>query len=983
MAVLRTAISTAIAGRGATVLVAGEAGIGKTALATHATEAARAAGAVVAWGRSAEGPGAAAYWPWTQVLRDLSNLGVDEHAGQRQPAQDRFALFEGVLRSLEEAGAGSGLVVVLDDLHWADTDSLRLLEFAARQLAGSRVLLIGTYRDTEGGAELRRVAGAAEVLQLGGLSVAAVADLMAAVSGAGTQPDDVEAMRKRTGGNPLFVRELTRLLATQRHGDNRAATIGVVDSVRDVIERRQARLTQPCADLLGLAALDGPVVRAWLLQRALADDVDVTALIDEALVARVLSVDESGAPRFAHDIFREVLATTHGVAATRHGYLMLGRAMESARADGVMVDPAELAAQFTMATSAGAPAAAEPAVRYSREAASDAAHRFAWNEAARHLEHALAAAEQTGLRPEHRLDLLLELAAAQRSAGRLASAKRTYLDAYAIARHVGDTTAQARAAIGLHGVGAKTGPSVERDTQTALLDAVARVLPAEHPLAADVQAALARSLYHSFNAKRMAQAATVARRAVDVARATGDDNALAAALLAEHDVHWAPGRAAERVAILDRLSDAPAHVELLRGAALLELGEPSGRTHIQTFCAHAERTGSPTDRWVARSRQAALALLSGQLEETASLLDTAESIATAIGDDDALFIADIQRWELARFRGGRGTYRRRYPHHDPPVESWPPWPALILADAAELPAATSALAGFTAEEAFGPQVETGYDLWFPSIAADAAARCGTETLRAAMYELLAGYSGTHISCGACVAYAGPVDYYLGALAHTLGDTARARTHLTAAAEQCRRLAAPLWLDLVHAADTAPPPEPEPGTNLFRRVGAAWDLRFAGRQALIPDARGLADIAALLARPHQGVPAIDLAGRPRSAPGQPALDRRAVEAYRARLRDLDDEITSAEADHDNSRANSRRDEREALLEELRRSFGRAGRSRRLDDDTEKARQTVSARIHRALRTIERQHPALAAHLRDAIDTGTTCTYRPPAPIDWQL
>ena len=139
---------------------------------------------------------------------------------------------------------------------------------------------------------------------------------------------------------------------------------------------------------------------------------------------------------------------------------------------------------------------------------------------------------------------------------------------------------------------------------------------------------------------------------------------------------------------------------------------------------------------------------------------------------------------------------------------------------------------------------------------------------------------------------------------------------------------------------------------------------------------------LLARPGQPVPATDLAGTVAPSRGQPALDPLALATYRARLRDLDDDIAEAEANNDPARATRSRLERDALIAELTRSVGRGGRPRRLGDDTEKARKTVTARIHRALRVLDTHHPALAAHLRAALRTGTTCSYQPAQPVDWQ-
>jgi hypothetical protein len=147
-------------------------------------------------------------------------------------------------------------------------------------------------------------------------------------------------------------------------GANTWGLAAIVDSVREVIDRRVARLSEPCARLLGLAALDGSVVRGWLLGRVVADGTDVIALVDEAVAARVLVIDEGSRLRFAHDLFREVLDASLAAPARRGAHRALGTALESARAEGVVVHPTELAAHFIGAATAGDATAVEPAVRY-------------------------------------------------------------------------------------------------------------------------------------------------------------------------------------------------------------------------------------------------------------------------------------------------------------------------------------------------------------------------------------------------------------------------------------------------------------------------------------------------------------------------------------------------------------------------------------------------------------------------------------------
>jgi len=999
LAGLAAALDAALAGHGSLVLITGEPGIGKTALAARFADEAAARGVRVAWGRCAEGEGVPAFWPWTQVLRATGGLpGGEDHlappaAGMIREAADRFRVFDRVVRHLAEAAAESGLLVVLDDLHWADPDSLGLLEFAARQLATSRLLVVGGYRDDDAAGRLRRVASAAAVNRLEGLDTAGVRELMAHITGGPVPEEAAAAIHLRTGGNPLFVRELTRLLQTRAAAGDRWAGPATVDSVREVIDLRLARLSQPCIRMLTLAAMDGPRLRPWLLARVLGAAAGIPALVEEAADARVLAAEQDGSGfRFAHDLFREVLAAELPTA-TRHGlHCDLGEALEASRAEGAVVHPAELAAHFLAAASGGDADAGDPAVRYSREAAADATERLAFEDAVTLLERALSLADLAGLDGYARLGLLLDTADARRLAGRLAPAAATYRDAFSVARQLGDHDAAARAVIGLHLAGVKTGPSAERDSHAALLASAAEALDGTPTaLAARVQAALARTLYHSLEAGQMAQAVPVAEHAVEIARETGDPQATADALQALHDVAWRPGQANRRLDVLDHLAQQASargaarvrlRTQLLRAQALLELGDPRALAEADAFCAGADRLGDPLSRWQSLSRRAATALFADRLDDAADLASRAERLADDLGDADAVWIGDIQRWELARFTGERASYRRLRPGSAPPVETWPPWPALILAERGDLEGAAAVLAGFSAHQAWGPGVTAGYDLWFPAIAAEAAARCGSDQLCGDLYQLLTPYSGTQVGCGAWVAYCGAVDYYLGLLAAAQGDRTTATGHLDAATAQHLRLGAPRWAALGRRQQDRQPHHPN-GGNRFRRDGPVWAVTYGGVQAHVPHAKGMHDIAVLLAHPGQPVPASDLAGTITRSRGEPALDRQALAAYRARLRDLDDDIAEADSNNDPERAARARAERDALVAELTRSVGRGGRTRRLGDDTEKARKTVTIRIQRALRLLDSHHPALASHLREAVRTGTTCSYQPAQPLTWEL
>lgn len=206
----------------------------------------------------------------------------------------------------------------------------------------------------------------------------------------------------------------------------------------------------------------------------------------------------------------------------------------------------------------------------------------------------------------------------------------------------------------------------------------------------------------------------------------------------------------------------------------------------------------------------------------------------------------------------------------------------------------------------------------------------------------------------------------------------------AAAEPGReRAAAPPGPDTAAAQDGA--------SAEFRRNGPVWQLRWDGVTVHIPDAKGLRDLHSLLGLPGADVPAVrllapeggDLAVAAGQFGGDPVLDEEAKRRYKEHLDRLDAEIDRAAARDDTQQVEKYGRERQALLDELRTAAGLGGRARRLGDQTERARKTVTARIRDTLRKLDTLHPALAAHLKASVTTGTTCAYRPEHSPDWRL
>jgi eukaryotic-like serine/threonine-protein kinase len=579
---LWAALDEAVGGRGGLLLLAGEPGVGKTRLAEElAAEAARR-GVLVVWGRGWEGAGAPAFWPWVEVLRacvggtpggphagEVANLvpelAADPDRGPAaglspDPEQVRFRLFDGVTRYLLAAAADRPLLVVLDDLHWADASSLQLLAFLAGELGRDRLLVVGTYRERELDPAVLPRQG--RRLSVGGLAEAEVAELLLAVTSMVPSPSLAAAVHRRTGGNPFFVRELARLVLTQGDPDDpRSWTSALPDSVRGVLERRLRRLSEPCRQALTSLAVAG---QDWPLDLATAVTGLTTdrllGLLDEAIGAGVVLADPGGAPGwfgFAHALVRDVLyaGLTPGRAAALHH--RVGEALEDLYRDDPDPHLAELANHFALAAAAGG---AAKAVAYGAAAGRRARRLLAYEEAAGHFQRALLA-NATG--DELHQELVLAMAEALLAAGDLAAARQTYEEAADLARRRGRPHDLARAALGFSsGLGGFEVRMFDSRQIQLLEQALAALPETDSGLRAFLLARLAVAMSLVDSGERQA---TLSRQAVAMARRTGDRAALAYALSSYCDAIGAPEHLEERLAVASevvRLAEADGHAEL-------------------------------------------------------------------------------------------------------------------------------------------------------------------------------------------------------------------------------------------------------------------------------------------------------------------------------------------------------------------------------------------------------------------------------------
>lgn len=1021
---LRSAVDAAAAGAGGVVLFAGEAGMGKTALAAEAVAYAKARGAAAVWGTCWEGDGAPGFWPWIQVVRALAMEG--DGAGEAMLAEltggtgerggvlgdesaVRFRTYDLAATYVRTRAAQRPLVIVIDDLHWADVSSLRLLVFLARQLHDAAALVIGTYRDVEvtvgdhpARPLLAELAGQAELIRLTGLTADEVGQLIEKVCGERPQAALIQAVHDRTAGNPFFAQQIARLLAAQGAPLDRALVTGVPPAVGDVLARRLARLPRPVVDLLAVASVVGkrfPVAMAAAIGGAPAEAA--VPLLDSAVRAAVLEQDEPGHLRFNHDLFRDVLYD--GLPAERRSELHLSVAERLEHQAGPVETAAEIAYHRSMAWPLGD---RDRAVAALTEAARQATVRTAFDEAAAHLRRAV---DLAGGPAAVDLATLCEYGDALRRAGHGEEAQAALAGAAARARAVGEAALFARAAFGAHRITTLTeSPRSEviallEEALTALTALDAGATAGGSPARWLLSASLARELADGPH-RDLPRAAGLASAAVEGARAAGDTGVLAYALFALADVRWAPGTAAERLKIAGELATAAAaahetelvlEAHLCRLSALLELGDPSFTVELGTFARLAEQAAIPRYLYLARSRLATAASLTGPLETADELITAAAAYGERIGEPDTWGVQSSQLAGLAYVR--HDWTRLSELAAAPGQAAMPPefglhMRAWLLLEAGDQAAAAALVASI-------PDWPTTYRWRHTAMMtsdAELAAAVADRHRCATRYEQLLPMADEFAVVGAAVFTTGPVALQLGMLAAALERWDDAAAHLEDAARRCDRLGAALLTarartELARVRAARNDPSPDDGGNMFRRAGDTWTLTFAGRSVPLRDAKGLRDLAVLLAAPGRDVAAADLAAGLASAvaPGlaalgaDPVLDDRARAAYRARLARLDEELAEADTHQDVERSARLAAERDALIGELARATGLGGRPRRLGDVTERARSTVTARIRDAIGRIERVHPELGRHLRASIVTGARCSYRPAETVRWSI
>jgi len=824
LAELLGGLEDALAGSGRLFLLVGEPGIGKSRLADELLARGRGRGARILVGRCWEAGGAPAYWPWVQSLRayvresDATTLRSLLGAGGPELAQilpelrrhlpelpaspalesegARFRLFDATADFLRNASERRPIVLFLDDLHAADEPSLLLLQFVARELASTRILILGTYRDvdplpgqplTATLAEVTREPGTRR-LSLAGLSEQDVADYIDLTASEIASPELVAALHEETDGNPLFVGEIVRLLAVEGVQSDSGAELRLVipESVREVIGRRLGHLSDECNRVLVLAsvlgrefALDALAHMAGVSEEQLLD------ALDEAMTARVVSdvPGASGRLRFAHVLIRDTLYEELTTVRRVRLHRLAIEAVEAVYGEESGPHLAELAHH------AIAGSEFDKGLRYARRAADRALALLAYEEAARLYVTALEALDlASATDDETRCQLLLSLGEAQMRAGNTEAGKQVFLDAAGIARRLGLHRELALAAGGYarEDMYLRAG----RDTRLVPLleEGLAALSEEDVELRTRLLARLAGALRDEPTRDRRDG---MSREAVELARRRGNLAALAYALDGRVPVIIAPDTIAECLAIADELCELAArigdvqrlaHGHLHRVIALLMLGRVKElEPDLDTRSRITDELKEPSQLWEVPAGQAALALAAGRLTEADELVPQAFALGEGSKPEVAIPVVRIQRYTLCDFRG---SLEEVEPQIRDLVAEYPARPAFrcallhLHARLGRLPEARKALADFVRDDCSALPFDQEW-LYGMSLLAETAALLGESDSAEVLYELLLPYP-TFNAADWPEGIRGSISRYLGQLATTTKRRQDAERHFEAA-----------------------------------------------------------------------------------------------------------------------------------------------------------------------------------------------------------
>lgn len=801
------------------VVVRGDPGIGKTRLVLELGRAAAAAGATVLLGRSEE-DSLSPYQPLVDPLRHYvaacpaDDLVVDTAATGGDLAHlvpelrlrlvdvpapalpvDRYRVFEAVAALLRDAARRAPLLVVLDDLQWAEAPALLLLRHLVRHLDDAPALLVATCREEEFAAptpvadlvdSLQRQ-HLVEVVTLGGLAEREVASLVHELGGGRSPAGLVRAVYTATEGNPLFVESLLRHLDDNGIPPTGVAGLGLPADMKEVIVRRLARLGEVAQRVLGVASVVGRQFEAGLVARvAGVDDDALVEVLEEAVAARVVAEVAGSVDTYAfhHGVIRQVLY--EGLVGLRRAALhrQIGVLLDEAVGPRSPAHLARLAHHFLAASPGGAEHDAA-AVSHALAAARAALDGVAYEEAAGLCERALRVLERAPRPdPTRRLDVLLLSGSASCRAGDSELARKAFGLAVAAAETLGTADALTRTALAYSEVPAESGLVDER--LVGLLEAAASAVRIDDPRRARLLARLVEELYFTSRRRRCR---ALCDEAVALARRTGDAVALVDALDVRRLLLVGPGAPEARLAVSEEVVAAAGRtddvVRVLRGRVarvvdLVEAGRMEGiDAEIEAVAGLAEQARQPAWAWHPAKWRAMRALMAGRIDEAERLAEAALAIGRRPHGKTAQQAYVVQLVEIRRCQGRLGELEGSLATGTTEYRATAAWRcglAWLLAEVGRSAEAARALAELAAD---GFAALPDDFTWLTCATALAEVAAGLERAEEAalLHDLLVPYRSQCMFAGQAEMFGGLVTRYLGMLAATLGEWEAAERNL--------------------------------------------------------------------------------------------------------------------------------------------------------------------------------------------------------------
>jgi DNA-binding SARP family transcriptional activator len=828
---LRARWNESRAGRTSLVLLVGDAGVGKTRLATRFGDEVHEAGGAVLYGR-ADPERLLAHQPFAEALSHLiahagpSFVAEMEHEleilsglfpslGPRTTAAaapadsdtQRFQVFETVVSVLTRASVRWPILLVLDDLHWTDKLTLVLLRHVLRHAEGTRLLVLGTFRDVEVArddplvdllGDLRRERRY-DRLRVEGFDRDATHALVADRLGVEVTPAFVRRLQEQTDGNVFFIEETIRALGDSGIGRDVALDVdaldalGVPEGIAEVIGRRVRQLSPLASGLLTAASVVGRSFGLWIVEELVDAGPDqVLAAVEDSVEAGLVLEDPDSVDcfTFSHALVREVLYLQLTAARRARLHHCVAKALER-RAERETVHLAELAHHFTLARHL---AGSAPGRRYAIAAGRRAAELFAYEEAAQHFRRALDLFEDA--EDEHeRCNVLLALGRVEWQAGD-ETARSTFLEAAESAERRGDTDQLARAAVGIGERFFEETYLVGRHREL-LEKATAALGPADSELRATLLSRLAANLAFPYEDER---AHALVADAIAMARRLGDERLLATALLAGHVTLLDVRHVERRLELDEELSPLASGHQVLAAnhhyrwmCDLLEIGDidAARREHGQLE-ATAGRLGQPLYRSLVAGARGLWAELAGDVELAERCADEFLREARRAHTRDAVSAWASQLLARRRREGRLGElmpFVERLARSGARQLGWFAALGVLRFEAGNVEEARRIC---DEELRDGPAGLPRGMFWLTRVAmlSELCSHLGEVASAQGLYAELAPHAARNVVVAYCSVW-GPVDSYLAILAQTFGDDALAARHACAALERTRAMNAPL------------------------------------------------------------------------------------------------------------------------------------------------------------------------------------------------